>query len=628
MCGIFAWSGENVKHFNKAKFDILGIFNDSRGGDSCGVSTDGEIYYGVLTGMKKYSQFIVEKDYLSPKRIPVVIGHTRKSSVGIVNENNAHPFGFGVNEKHDSFEFVGAHNGTLYNQEELAKEHGVEMSVMKENEFNVKVFDRRKIDSEVLLEIIYKTQNFKVLSDYNGGAAILFTNTLEPNVIYAFHGASSETKNGTPIEERPLFYYQETKNSLYISSMAESLIAIGGTLYKNVDEFECNKVYKITNGNFASAEIFDISRIQAFQKRETVTYGKHHNARHDYGYGYENYDDYGNVNTGNRWSDDYRETQKNHHGGKGKKEREVLKDIENIYKEEVLHTHVNKTFTFNQFRFRRNGHLVTGIFTYFKEYGLVPLNIEPHQVPVTISSIIGKIFSFNSGTFIDHISESMVNDIHYTIPFKVSEGKTPPIMYIYEGVMMQTELDYIHVKSLGLTNYCDLSFCSTHPVIDVKVDSKSNNSQGILKDGVPYDGKVSPFYSNKIYNISHGNLKSIHIVSDIVEDNIKKETPVIILPHVMSQCKLPLNIDCIKDSKVSYDKEIVNFMDNVEEDDDTIDSKELKEIDELLTEHYKSTLILNDDLIKFENNAFAEKAIEMNNEYLECIEELSTEITK
>ena len=69
---------------------------------------------------------------------------------------------------------------------------------------------------------------------------------------------------------------------------------------------------------------------------------------------YENYDDYGNVNTGNHWSDDYRETQKNHHGGKGKKEREVLKDIENIYKEEVLHTHVNKTFTFNQFRFRRN----------------------------------------------------------------------------------------------------------------------------------------------------------------------------------------------------------------------------------------------------------------------------------
>ena len=98
----------------------------------------------------------------------------------------------------------------------------------------------------------------------------------------------------------------------------------------------------------------------------------------------------------------------------------------------------------------------------------------------------------------------------------------------------------------------------------------------------------------------------------------------------MSQCKLPLNIDCIKNTRESYDKEIVNFIENTkdEEDDDTIDSKELKEIDELLTEHYKSTLILNDDLIKFENNAFAEKAIEMNNEYLECIEELSTEITK
>ena len=34
MCGIWAYSGKN---FNKYKFNILGIFNDSRGGDSCGL---------------------------------------------------------------------------------------------------------------------------------------------------------------------------------------------------------------------------------------------------------------------------------------------------------------------------------------------------------------------------------------------------------------------------------------------------------------------------------------------------------------------------------------------------------------------------------------------------------------
>jgi glucosamine 6-phosphate synthetase-like amidotransferase/phosphosugar isomerase protein len=107
MCGIFAWSGSKPELFNKSKFDILGIYNDSRGGDSCGVSTDGEIYYGVTTNCKKYSQFLFEKNYLLPNKFPTVIGHTRKSSVGSVNTENAHPFGFGVNNLNDSYEFVG-----------------------------------------------------------------------------------------------------------------------------------------------------------------------------------------------------------------------------------------------------------------------------------------------------------------------------------------------------------------------------------------------------------------------------------------------------------------------------------------------------------------------------------------
>lgn len=551
MCGIFAWAGLNVKHFNKAKYDILGIFNDSRGGDSCGVSTDGEIYYGVTTGMKKYSEFIVEKDYVKPFKIPVVIGHTRKSSVGMVNENNAHPFGFGVNEKYDSYEFVGVHNGTLYNHDDLAKDYNIETTVKKINEFKVEVFDRKKIDSEILLEIIYTSKNFKVLSEYNGGAAILFTSINEPDILYAFHGASSETKNGTPIEERPLYYYQENKNSLYISSMAESLIAIGGTLYDNVDEFECNKVYKITNGDLKSAEIFDISRINALQKKEYTYNNISHNSRHDYGY---HEDD---VMSRQGLFNDLYDLHKDKYWNKKKgKEKEVLKNVDNIYKEESLCNYKNKIYTFNQLRFRRNGHLVTGIFTYFKEYGLIPLNIEPQQVQVTISSIIGKIFSYNSGTFVSHINDSFVDDVHYTVPFKVSEGKTPPIMYIYEGVLMKDSLDYISLKDLGITSYRELSFCSTHPVIDVTVNSKLITHQEILKDGVYYNGKISPFYSGKIYNISNGNLKSIEIVSNVVEDNVKTQKGIIMLPETTSIKKvLPLNINCIKNDKI-YKKQV------------------------------------------------------------------------
>jgi glucosamine 6-phosphate synthetase-like amidotransferase/phosphosugar isomerase protein len=59
-------------------------------GDSCGVTTDGEIYHGSLT-TKNYGDFIVNTGYERPNKFPVVFGHTRKSSSGGINANNIHP---------------------------------------------------------------------------------------------------------------------------------------------------------------------------------------------------------------------------------------------------------------------------------------------------------------------------------------------------------------------------------------------------------------------------------------------------------------------------------------------------------------------------------------------------------
>lgn len=58
MCGIFGYAGKNPKTFNKAKFDILGLYNNSRGGDSCGVTTDGEIYYGLRTSKNYWIYYL------------------------------------------------------------------------------------------------------------------------------------------------------------------------------------------------------------------------------------------------------------------------------------------------------------------------------------------------------------------------------------------------------------------------------------------------------------------------------------------------------------------------------------------------------------------------------------------
>ena len=254
MCGIFAWSGKDPKKFNKDKFDKLGIFNIDRGKDSCGVSFDGEVYYGLNTE-KLYSKFIVNRE-IKPLKYPVVIGHTRQASIGnIVNERNAHPFGFGNNSE-GNYEFIGCHNGTLYNHKDLASTFKIDTTetIKIQSDHNPNGFYesfRQKIDSEILLEIIYKTKNFKVLSQYNGAAALVFTNTNEPNVIYVWKGASKWYDYNSYVveEERPLFYYKETKNSLYISSIQESLETIGGIANVNLFTFSQNTIYKITDGD-------------------------------------------------------------------------------------------------------------------------------------------------------------------------------------------------------------------------------------------------------------------------------------------------------------------------------------------------------------------------------------------
>ena len=567
MCGIAAWAGENPKHFNKYKFDILGIFNDSRGGDSCGISTDGEIYYGLTTSDKKYKDFLVEKNYLVPKKIPIVIAHTRKSSVGTINTHNAHPFGFGINEKYDSFEFIGCHNGTLYNYEELAREFNVSVN---DNDSNG-VFKRRKIDSEVFLEIIYKNQNFKVLSKYNGGAAIVFYNTLEPNVLYAFHGESSTYSNTKPEEERPLFYYQEKSNSVYISSIAESLVAIGGELNKNVFSFKTNCVYKIKNGNVDKAELFEISRNTVFSKKPYTT---------------SSFCGYGNASSADfDESDYYTETQRTNI-----KQREnanaltariieksvpkIKEDINNIYEE--ISEKGPDGIMFNKLRYSRNGHEITGIYTYIDNHGFIKITEKYDQNTTSLfSNLIGKTFDHTDNKFM--IISEIKNAMHkYSTPFPI--GKTAPMIYFYKGVMLQSAVDYLAlIESRVDDSWYNLSKCSKHPVCNSQMTICSKNAQRILLDDKEYTGNISPLGTNKIYNIVEGRLKSITYINK--EEEIENNKILIPLTSEVKE-KEPENNTQIKLFEAGFSetstKIIVDFLE-ADEIDETIDDKSLEE---------------------------------------------------
>ena len=617
-CGIFGWAGKNVKTFDKAKFDIQGLYNNSRGGDSCGVSTDGEIYYGV-TLSKNYADFLHRQGYESPVSIPVVIGHTRKSSSGSVNSDNAHPFGFGDHEK--AFKFVGVHNGTLHNQAEIAKEHGLKTSVEEMNTFGVNVWKRNKIDSEILLEVIYQNKNFKVLSDYIGGAALLFTNILEPNVLYAFKGASryDDYDKGADIEERPLYYYKESKNSVYISSLQESLEAIGGIANENLFSLSPNIVYKITDGNIDNAEKFEITRRNAHQK--PVTIKKTYNVC-----GYEWDARRGGRELNTEWEDLRTESKKTKEDEKIQNEKDVR-----IYKSAI---------TFNRLRYNRNGHLLNGVCTWVKEYGFVPISKTSKTIEEQVERMIDRNFDLEYGYFVEDGVNS-VEDEFTIIPFSSENKRIPFLFYFYEGIMMETKIDYDAV-SQKIKHYTiwDLSEMSKHPIVELtKINNKSNLYQSILHKRTSFTGNICPLGSSKIYYISQGELVNSTLVE---KDDNKDDFSAVDAYNKNRQLSL-YNKEESNDlcSNKNTDEKLmkVKFIDfcklndlettsSEETEDKKIEINKIekdcikKSVDMLMSPIYLKIQESVSTLIEFEEEDFVKEIIEINEDYLMSLDEI------
>lgn len=618
-CGIFGWAGKSIKTFSKAKFDIQGLYNDSRGGDSCGVSTDGEIYYGI-TGSKHYSDFLHKQGYDAPVLIPTVIGHTRKSSSGTVNADNAHPFGFGDYEK--SFEFVGVHNGTLHNQVDLAKMHGLETTVNELNIHGVSTWKRNKIDSEILLEIIYKNKNFKVLSDYIGGAALLFTNTLEPNVLYVFKGASrlDDYDKTADVEERPLYYYKESKNSVYISSLQESLEAIGGIANEDLFSFNPNTVYKIVDGNIAAAEKFEISRKNAHQK--PASYKKSYNLC-GYEFGKSKY------SKDCEW-EDLRTTSKKEEGVEEiQNEKEVR-----IYKSPII---------FNKLRYHRNGHLVNGICVWIKEYGFVPLCEDVASADEKVLWMNNRAFDLEYGYFMEDGTQ-VIQDEFTLFPFTAENKKVPPLSYFYEGIMLETRLDYEAVNSkIKNFNIWDLSEMSKHPIVELhKYTQYGRIYKAAIFKRVAFTGNVCPLGSSKIYYIDKGELVNSKLIE---KEEIKDNFSAVDLYNRNQSKQLFLDIDkkeptqlmVVKDTDEELmQKNFIEFCElnklEVTSSDETDDKK--IEIDNIRTESIKKSVDILispiylkvqesiTNLAEFEKEDFVSEIIEINEDYLMLLDEV------
>jgi len=254
-CGIGGYIGNN---FNKYKFNILGLYNDSRGGDSCGIliNNDGvnSVHYGH-DKTKLYEKFV---EFGGLKNVNLeapnfALLHCRKASVGGISLATAQPVV--IRDENNEIVFSMIHNGTLINYKELATKYGID-------------FAFTETDSQIFCKTVYKA-GYKVLAEYDGAGAFVFWDARDgSDTIKIFKGASLFYEDDVDIYiERPLYCIQE-ENSFWFSSMEESLNFINDTdaKVKNVPD---NTLFTIKNGKIIAEDKIDRSARKQTDKLQT-----------------------------------------------------------------------------------------------------------------------------------------------------------------------------------------------------------------------------------------------------------------------------------------------------------------------------------------------------------------------
>lgn len=544
-CGLFGAAAGEVSKININKLKILGIYNDIRGGHSCGMSIDGDIILGTYKD-KLFKDFISTYNISTPQVLPVVLGHTRMATGGTHNESNAHPFGFGNNG--DYYDFIGTHNGTLHNEDELAEEYNVstKATVFENN----KTIVRNKIDSEILLEIIYEN-GFKVLEKYQGAAALAMYNTKKANTLYLYHGASSKIANGDIVEERPLFYYQESENVVYYSSLKNSLEAINDT-NGEIKEFDYNIVYEIRSGNVEKAKKHIIDRNKCSQINSSCSY----NSRYDH----SKYSQTNNYYKDRKWCPTEKAWIKEE-----KKEVDVkILNVVDILYENFTNYFYNKRLDtskvyYENLRFYQNKKLLDGIYVLDNKNNLVYVCTHKNSFDVCI----------------DFIQD--LNTFNKIIP-----------LYFVKGIQLISEKDYLILQNNNTFekfNLAQLSHCSVYPIRDIKLKNSTCYYKGELAtlnfspihtlDVIKLiNGKCTLIEERKIENTSYflsddkllfnNNLNIIESKENQCDDSVVvelyKENLLATVEYCTEDCDVSLVDNYVKSQIKSKLKEIEKFI--------------------------------------------------------------------
>lgn len=258
MCGIFGHiSLDKRKQFNFSMFSTLGINNDSRGGDSCGIFIDGNSEYGTTKDNKFFSDFFLDSELLKKtEEFNIALGHCRKASPGMgVSPEKAQPIVLRT-AKSGETRFVMIHNGTITNYEDLAKKYIPDIDI------------KGLTDSQVMARIFY-FKGYDCLSEYIGGSVFFIVDYRQPEPdVLMFKGKSRtyDYKNSVVTEERPL-YISLGEDDLVFSSIDDYLPAFRPEI--EVQTISENKLIRYKNGKLTVVKEYD--RSNAYQKGYTTT---------------------------------------------------------------------------------------------------------------------------------------------------------------------------------------------------------------------------------------------------------------------------------------------------------------------------------------------------------------------
>lgn len=246
MCGLAGFYPKKNKKVRLNSLLLLGIMNETRGEDSCGISIGNEKLLG--TKNESVARNFIVKNIEELNKINLLnkpcIFHTRKSTIGAHNEENAHPFMYtGLNDDDDTDYFAIAHNGIIRNTNELQAKF---LTGKIENLYKHLHIDSHYIALSLALAFVGTGDEKTILETYEGNAALLYYN----NKMYkVWKGGSGN------IEERPM-YYIETSEGWYFCSIETSLKIIFNNKHE-VIRLRNNELLTFKDGKLENSSIIE-----------------------------------------------------------------------------------------------------------------------------------------------------------------------------------------------------------------------------------------------------------------------------------------------------------------------------------------------------------------------------------